>query len=295
MENRIRIDEAVCRVCGLCAAVCPAQIMRRDSETGITFRRDRLRFCITCGQCMAICPTQAITVEGFDYARDFFALPKGPAADMPFLDMIRTRRAIRTFKDQPVPHDLLEQVVQAITFAPPGFTPIKTEVTVVQEPAALRQALPEMIRVYDRLVTAMRHPVARFFVRRKVGAAKFRTLEQHVVPLMANRLPELKQGVEDTITRHAPALILFHAHREAENYEADAYIALTYGFLAAHALGLGGTAIDLIPPAVQNSPELQRLFGIPEENVVAAAMILGYPRYPYQRGIKRELRRVTWV
>jgi nitroreductase len=112
---------------------------------------------------------------------------------------------------------------------------------------------------------------------------------------MESRLPELKQGAEDTITRYAPAMIIFHAHRDAENYETDINIALTYGFLAAHALGLGGTAIDLIPPAIQNSPELRKLFSIPDNNVPVAAMILGYPKYRYQRGIKRELKSVTWV
>jgi hypothetical protein len=82
---------------------------------------------------MAIYPSQSIIVDGLDYSRDFFAIPQYPAAEMPFLEMIKTRRAIRVFKDKPVPKELLEQVVQAITYAPPGFTPIKTEVVVVPD------------------------------------------------------------------------------------------------------------------------------------------------------------------
>jgi nitroreductase len=261
----------------------------------MSFRQDRLPLCIQCGQCMAVCPTQSIVVDGLSYSRDFFALPEGPAAEMPFLEMITTRRALRNFRDQPVPRELLEKVVQAITFAPPSFTSLKTDIVVAQDTAVIRKALPEIIEVYDGLLKAMRHPVARLFIRRKVGAATFRTLEQHVVPLMESRLPELEQGVEDTITRYAPAMILFHAHRDAENYEADISIALTYAFLAAHALGLGATAIDLVPPAIQNSAVLRELFSIPEGNVVVASMILGYPKYRYQRGIKRELRSVTWI
>ncbi len=295
MSDGVSVNTETCQVCGLCGQVCPNRIMHKEDGNRMSFRQDRLPLCIQCGQCMAVCPTQSIVVEGLSYARDFFALPEGRVAEMPFLEMITTRRAIRTFKDQPVPRDLLENVVQAVTFAPPGFTPLKTELVAVQDTAVIRKALPEMIGVYDGLLKAMRHPVARLFVRRKVGADTFRTLEQHVVPLMESRLPELKQGVEDTITRYAPAMILFHAHHEAENYEADLYIALTYGFLAAHALGLGATAIDLIPPTIQNSPVLRELFSIPKDNVVVASMILGYPRVRYQRGIKRELRSVTWI
>lgn len=293
--DRISINSDTCKACGLCGKVCPIQIMKRDGGDRYTLRQDRLPLCIQCGQCMAICPTQSIVVDGLSYSRDFFEMPEGPVAEMPFLDMLTTRRAIRTFTDQPVPKELLEKIVQAITFAPPSFTPLKTEIVVVQEPAVIRKALPEMIQVYAGLVKAMHHPVARLFVRRKVGRAKFRVLEHHVVPLMESRLPELKQGIEDTITRYAPAMIIFHADRDAENYEADGYIALTYGFLAAHAVGLGATAIDLIPPTIENSPVLRDLFSIPDGNVVVAAMILGVPKYRYQRGIKRELRSVKWI
>jgi len=190
---------------------------------------------------------------------------------------------------------LLEKIVQAMTFAPPSFTPIKTEIVVVQDTQVIRQALPYMIQVYDGLVTRMRQPIARYFIQRKVGKAKFKTIENHMVPLMKSRLPELKLGVEDTITRSAPAMILFHADRNAENYETDICIALTYGFLAAHALGLGGSAMDLIPPAIQNNQELRKMFSIPDNNNVVASMILGYPKYRYQRGIKRELKSVAWI
>ena len=295
MEKQISIDRESCNACGLCEEICPNRIMKKDSEAGIAFRPDRLVLCIKCGQCMAICPSRSIVVGGLAYSQDFFPLPAGPVAEMPFLEMIQTRRAIRVFKEQPVPKELLEKIVQAISFAPPGFTPIQTEVVVVQDTAVIRQALPEMIKVYDGLMGAMSHPAGRFFVRRRVGAAKFKTLAQHVVPLMKSRLPELKQGTEDTLTRYAPAMIVFHAHRDAENYEEDIYIALTYGFLAAHALGLGASAIDLIPPAIQNSPVLRKLFSIPDSHVVVASMILGYPKYRYQRGIKRNLKSATWI
>ena len=295
MENAVNIQHGTCKICGLCREVCPMKIMKKDRSDGISFRQDRLPFCIKCGQCMAICPTKSIIIEGLSYSRDFFEVSETRAAETSFFDMIANRRAIRNFQEKPVPKELLEKIVQAIPFAPPGFTPIKTEIVVVQDTEVIRKALPYIIEVYDYLVKAMKNPIARFFIRRKVGKAKFNTIENHVVPLMKNRLPELKKGVEDTITRYAPAMIVFHANRNAENYEADIYIALTYGFLAAHALGLGGSAMDLIPPAIQNKQELRKMFLIPDRNVVVTSMILGYPKYSYQRGIKRELKSVTWI
>jgi nitroreductase len=177
---------------------------------------------------MAICPTESIHVEGLSYAKDFVDLPESGPFERNFFDMILSRRAVRNFRNEPVPRQLLEKIVQAIAFAPPGFPPIKTEIVVVQDTTLIRKALPHMIGVYDFLVKAMANPVMRLFIKRRVGREKFNLLVHHVVPLMKNRLPELRMGKEDTITRNAPAMILFHADKNAENYKADIFIALTW-------------------------------------------------------------------
>jgi len=221
--------------------------------------------CTACGLCADVCPVPIIEK---DYNN-------------------------RVFKDRPVPRKLLEKIVQAIAFAPPGFPPLKTELVVVEDSEVIRRALPGIIAFYENLAAAMKNPVSRFFIRRKAGASAFKTLETHVIPMMKSRLPDLKRGVSDTITRNAQAMILFHAARDAENYETDAYIALTYGLLIAHELGLGATATDFIPPAVEHSPALRRIFSIPKENVVVSSMILGYPRYRHLQGITCDLKRAT--
>jgi len=295
MRPAVRIDDNTCTACGLCGEVCPNRAMVKGPAGRMVLRPDRVALCIRCGQCMAVCPSAAIVVEGLEYGREVYDLARSPFPEHPFFDLIATRRAVRTFQDRPVPRDLLEQVVQAISLAPPSFPPLKTELVVVQDPALVRGCLPLMVSLYEHLLEAMANPVARLIVRRQVGRDTFRTLENHVVPLMRSRLPELKSGEEDTITRGAPAMIVFHAARTAENYEADLIIALTYGFLAAHALGLGATPIDLIPPAIEKNPDLRRLLCIPESNRAVAALILGYPRIRYRRRIARQLRSVRWL
>ncbi len=37
------------------------------------------------------------------------------------------------------------------------------------------------------------------------------------------------------------------------------------------------------------------MFKIPGSNEVIGAIILGYPKHRYKRGIKRELKAVTWL
>jgi nitroreductase/NAD-dependent dihydropyrimidine dehydrogenase PreA subunit len=284
-----------CKACGLCSAVCPNIILLKTDSRRMSFRDDRIDLCFKCGQCMAVCPTKSIHVRGLSYDDDFFELPKHAELENSFFNLISTRRAVRNFKEKPVSRELLEKIVAAITFAPPGFPPVKTEITVVSDPEMIRKALPHMVELYDSLVGALKNPVIRFFIKKEVGSQKYRTMRNHLIPLLKSRIPELKKGVEDTLTRYAPAMILFHSDRKGEDVTEDIFIAATYGMLAAHALGLGGSIMDIIPPAVDRNKELRRLFDIPESNQVVSSIIIGHPKYTYQRGIKRRLKSVTWL
>jgi nitroreductase len=132
-------------------------------------------------------------------------------------------------------------------------------------------------------------------MKRRLSAEAFNALSNHVLPYMGYRLAETKAGRVDTITRGAPAMLLFHAPRGTDGSSEDALVALTYGLLAAHALGLGATAIGLVPPVVERSAELRDLFQIPAGHKVLACLIAGYPRIRFKRAIRRELPAVHWI
>jgi ferredoxin len=281
MESLISINSKLCRKCGICAEVCPNKIMFKDESGTISVRQDRVQVCFRCGQCMAVCPTKSVSVGGLSYDTDFFELPARIPYEKNFFNMIYTRRAIRNFRDKPVPAELLEKIVKAITFAPPGFPPLKTELIVVQDTGLIKKALPFMIEFYDSLLQRFKNPLIRFIIKSKVGPQMFRTMNDHLIPLMKTRMKELKEGTEDTITRNAPAMILFCADKNGEDIKADIFVAATYGMLAAHSLGLGGSIMDLIPPPVERERKLRKIFFIPEQSEVITSLIIGYPKYKY--------------
>lgn len=295
--HQLFIDKETCKKCLLCSEVCPNKILVRNNSNVMTTRPDRIDLCFRCGQCMAICSTQSIIVDGLSYKTDFFELPGNESSghEKSFYDLICTRRAIRNFKDKPVPKELLEKIVEAISFAPPGFPPLKIEIVVVQNTELIRKALPNMIQFYDKLVAMMKNPIVRFFIKKDAGKKKFKTMQGHLIPLLKSRIQELKDGTEDTLTRYAPAMILFLANKNEEDISQDISIAATYGMLAAHSLGLGGSIMDIIPPAIERDKELRKLFCIPDNNEIATSMIIGYPKYKYLRGIKRDLKSVKWL
>jgi nitroreductase len=275
--------------------VCPQKLYIKNSSNEISTRPNRIDLCFQCGQCMAVCSTKSVVVDGLSYENDFFELPEDASYENAFFNLIHTRRSVRNFKDKPVPTEVLKKIVEAISFAPPGFPPLKTEIIVIQNRELIRNALPNMIKLYDKLVVMMGKSMYRYFIKKEVGEKKFKSMENHLIPMLKRRLPELKNGTEDTITRYAPAMILFTADKNGEDIQHDISIAATYGMLAMHSLGLGGSIMDLIPPAINKDGELRKMFSVPDDHEVITSMIIGYPKYKYQRGIKRELKSVKWL
>lgn len=297
MTETIYINQSTCNGCGLCAEVCPNKIPFKNETGEVSIRFDRVGICFQCGQCMAICTTKSIKVNGLSYETDFFELPEAGKNDneKAFYDLICTRRAIRNFKDKPVPKEKLEKIVEAISFAPPGFPPIKTSIIVIQHTELIRKSLPYMVNLYDSLFKMMKKPLMRFFIKKEVGNAKFNLMQNHLIPLLNSRLPGLKAGTEDTLTRNAPAMILFLADKNGEDIRQDIYIAATYGMLASHAIGLGGSIMDIIPPAIEKDKELRKMYNVPDNHEIVTSLIIGYPNYKYHRGIKRTLKDVQWL
>ncbi|MGE5398009.1 MAG: nitroreductase family protein [Chitinophagales bacterium] len=288
------INHETCSKCGMCATICGTKAI--DYVKGEYPSRDPIRSetCMLCGQCMAVCPTASITVSGLTYD-DLFDLPAERPDYSVLFDIIKTRRSIRNFKDEPVPKELLEKIVDAAAQAPMGFPPHKTHITVVQDRSTVVRMLPVVTRFYENLMGWMNNPVIRFTIKREASPEDFSTIKNHAIPLLQKRLPVMKKSGGDEITWGAPALMFFHAKKLAECHTIDACIALTYAFLSAHALGLGVTVSGLLPPAVNQTSELRNMLGIPKDHEVVSAMMLGYPRYRYHRGIRRPLASVNWI
>ena len=66
-------------------------------------------------------------------------------------------------------------------------------------------------------------------------------------------------------------------------------------FASQHSLGLGGYFIDIIPPAVNKDKKPRNLFGIKKDQKLISSIIIGYPKYKHQRGIRRNLKNIKWI
>jgi nitroreductase len=244
---------------------------------------------------MAVCPTDAVTIAGLSYGQEIIPSPAGPLSPEEFQKLITTRRSVRVFQNKPVPRELLEKIVEAISLAPMGFPPHRTEITIVSTRARIEKALPFCVQLYSNMNKWLKNPLIRYMIKRKLPPETFNTIISHVMPSIMARLPIMQKTGKDIITRGAQAMLLFHADRQAEMHTEDIHIATTYALLAAHALGLGATAIGLIPPVVNKVKEVREIFQIPEKNEAVACVVLGYPQHSYPKSVRRKLRSVTWL
>ena len=288
------IDATTCTKCQLCVAVCPAMILEKTAENEIAFRTDRTDICIRCGHCMAMCESKSIAIEGISYKTNFRELPETSVDYRQLMEFLMTRRSVRIFQHKPVPRELVNRILDVISTAPFGVSPDNVEIMVITDKSLIEKAVPEMSKIYMQLGKIIKIPILGWLIKRSMSIETKNTLMNFIVPHI-EKGHYTNAGAVDDIARNAPALILFHAPKGAEEHTVDAHIYLTYALLAAHSLGLGATAIGLIGPAINQSKPLRAMFQIPAGNEVVETMILGYPKLKFKRAIVRPRRNVTYI
>jgi len=291
-QNLHVVDIETCLGDGICAEICPEDILEMVDEKAATVG-DRADYCIECGQCVAVCPTESLTMPKLPM-EDFHRLSKMPFGYEEFFDFLRLRRSVRTFKDKPVERGVIEKILDAAATAPMGMPPHSTEVVVIDDREELDFLLKEFVEDYAKTLKAFSNPIGRTIVRLAAGAEDYHTLGHHILDAARhyNEIYHVNGG--DGYMRGAPVLMLFHGNRWALSYEENAHLICNYAMLAALSLGLGSTIIGLIPPVVERSKLLRERYGIPKDNRVCTSLVLGYPKYKYRQSIRRDLAGVQY-
>lgn len=281
------VDAETCLGDGICAEVCPEDILELVDEKVATVD-GRADACILCGQCVAVCPTESLTMPILAM-EDFRRLPRQPFGYEEFFDFLRLRRSVRVFKDKPVEREVIQKILDAAATAPMGVPPHTTEVVVIADREELDFLLQEFVKEYEFLVKGFSNPIIRTMIRFKAGAEDYHTLKHFIVDVARHANEVYHERGGDNYLRDAPVLLLFHGNRWTMSYEENAHLVCHHSMLAALSLGLGSTIIGLIPPVVDRSKFLRDRYGIPKDNKVLTSLVLGYPKYKYRCSIRRDL------
>lgn len=281
------VNTETCKGDGICADVCPEKVLKIVDGKAATIE-NRADECIMCGQCVAVCPTEALQMPKLP-VEDFEELVRLPFDYDDFLDFLKLRRSVRVFKDRPVEHDLVENILKAAATAPMGFPPHSTEVLVIDKREEMDFLLKVLVNDYAFMVKGFSNPLGRAIFRLMTGSEDYMALKEYIIDLARYANEMYHRDGTDRYMYNAPVLMLFHGNRRAMAYEENAHLVCHHAMLAAVSMGLGSTIIGLVPPIVDRSKVLRKRYSIPKENKVMTSLILGHPKYKYKKSIRRDL------
>ena len=284
------IDSAACIGCGLCIEVCPAGTLSlHDGKAEVTGA-----YSMGCGHCEAVCPVGAIRVESLEHPFrlscapvDDRWLPHGGYDTGQLVRLMRSRRSCRNYGEAPVDRSLLEDLVKIGTTAPSGTNSQLWCFTVLARREEIVILGERIARFFSGLNRMAENPLIRFFGKYFAGDALGRYYRRHYETVREGLRLWFGEG-KDTLFHGAPAAIIVGSRKSASSPVEDAILASQNIMLAAHSLGLGTCMIGFAVEAIKRDRRIRKLLKIPDDELVAAVIALGYPAEKYARPALRK-------
>ena len=286
---KISVDPETCVRCGACAAVCIVDVFELGDTAAETVSPER---CWRCGHCVAACPVDAIEHSAFPLEE----CPPIDPSQLPSVEQLtlafRNRRSQRVFKPEPVPRDLVEGLLELTRWTPSASNARAVRWLIIDDPERIAAFSRGTITVLGRLArlagSPLLQPILALVLGREVAKKARRSASSY------EGLTERLARGEDPVFFHAPVLLIAHGRRRMGFDRDDAVYAAYNLMLAAECMGLGTCHIGFFQFALTRSRRLRRRLGLPKGRKMEAALVLGYPRYLFRRGVPRRRPRLSW-
>ncbi len=290
------IDRERCTLCGRCCAICPKQILEiRDKKVELV-KED----CILCSHCYAVCRFGAIdfpgklrdlSFSGFDYTPRMIE-PGGfkPGA---LVNLLRSRRSVRCYKQRPVPRRLLADLLECAVAAPSGSNYQNWEFIVLPDRERVYALGQEIKSFFEGVNRLARNPLVRWLSLPFYGMRLVNYYRNHYANVERG-LEEARKGV-DKLFYGAPALIIIHGSAEGSMPHLDAQYAAYNITLCAHAMGLGTCFIGYASESISGAKTLKSYLGIPPDHSVHAVLTVGYPDVRFFTHALRKPYKARWT
>jgi nitroreductase len=183
--------------------------------------------------------------------------------------LLASRRTIRQFKNTPISHDVLVELLDNARYAPSGFNLHPVQWMIAEDRG-----------VIERLSS--------------LTVEWLKSLDSGAVPdEYAPLLPVIPKIIDnwesgrDPICYHAPALVIAHADQKISSAGYDALIALSYLDLIAPVFQLGTCWAGLLQMAISTSPRISAVLPLPQGHITHHILLIGKPRYDVYQIPKR--------
>jgi nitroreductase len=239
-----------------------------------------------------VCPTEAIAHEkllsaGLEDLSQAYVPETGP-----FTQFLRSRRSHRNFQERDVPRDVIETLIEAARYAPTGSNVQNVQILVIQD-------RDRIAKLANLTVEFVRDNVAQV----EAKAAELQTAGreipgdlQYAIQTLAGRKRVLAghEMGRDPIFHRAPAVMVFHSIPLTSTPKDNGVLVAHTAALTAMTLGVETCYIGYFEFAANKYPPIIEDLGLPAGNVVTSVMMLGYPKYKFQRAVDRKPLEVRW-
>jgi nitroreductase len=211
-------------------------------------------------------------------------------ADAPLLHVMSTMRAMRRLKPDPVPTELIEQLITAASYAPSGGNNQTFSFVVVTDREQIAKLAPVWRRIVDWYTTTQTAPehMDTDAWRRTLGALEHQAEHFEDTPVlivacyelrsaaarMMRTLDKQRAGLRSLGPRHTAALVRNSPRFLSTGESASIYPAVQNLLLMARALGLAAT---LTTWHVVFEHEVKAILGIPRHVHTYAIVPVGWP------------------
>lgn len=268
----VEINHDTCTKCGICKFVCSAGLIQNDNQNYPVSIPETDEACNRCGACVAACPTGSLNHRDLPLEISPSIQSELKVSLKQCEQLIKSRRSVRSYKDEKVPREEITRLIDAARYAPTGGNSQNVKWLVIDNQETM-QRLREIGRTF----------VLEAFAN---------------IPAYTSRLELFKKRRDagfDIFLHGAPVLVNTYGEVAMPIAAIDSTIALSYFDLLANSAGLGCCWIGLFSAAANNLSQIKDLLGLPEGNQVYGSMIVGYPKYIYPRIPVRNLANVRWL
>ena len=260
MKANFKVDLNKCIGCGMCLNVCPGNMVGGDvlkMQDGHPVMIDENNYgwrgCWRCQHCLAICPKGAISI--FDVKAEDVASKPSAKIKEDLSKLMKFRRSCRAYQKEDVPEEIIDEIVDAVNAVPTGGNNYGLEFSIVYS----RHAMGEIYRLFK---------------------------EENGLSLLDDEADDYSE------LRLYDAPHLFVAHKEVGDRFKDGAIseinlATAYFELLANAYGLGTIISTYSAELLSKSKSIREYLHIPNNHRLINVVGFGYPKYLYQRGVKK--------